>query len=198
MSLEQNLIEMERKRELYWLRYPSHLAYETALESAYDAPLLSYCAWRVHLANSVREAVSGPSIFHPSCTEKILLPPLSSMKTYARQQPNAICRILRSSLRRNLIEDYPPESFDYVVGTAILCHTLYSRNLAAIYKLLKPGGQLLFFEANFWNPQVFLKGVVPPLGRRMGNAQCQIGMRKYELLKAASHQGFSHVDIISL
>ena len=51
----------------------------------------------------------------------------------------------------------PAESFDYIVGTAILCHDAYAENLAALYRLLKPGGQLLFFEANYWNPQVFLK-----------------------------------------
>src|SRR5262249_10217524 len=70
------------------------------------------------------------------------------------------------------------------------------QNLRAIYRLLKPGGQCLFFEANFWNPQVLLKSLFPPLGRWAGNARCQVGMRKYRLLEIASHQGFTHVDII--
>lgn len=107
-----------------------------------------------------------------------------------KQLPNTTFR-----LTNDLLHDYPPESFDYIVGTAILCHDLYSRNLNAIHRLLKPGGRFLFFEANYWNPQVFLKSAIPALGRWSGNAKCQIGLRKYKLLQIASHQGFTHVDV---
>jgi SAM-dependent methyltransferase len=96
----------------------------------------------------------------------------------------------------DLDEDLPPESFDYVVGTAILCHNEYARNLRSIYRLLKPGGQLLFFEANHLNPQVALKDWIPPLGRWAGNASCQVGIHKYQLMKIASNQGFAHIDVI--
>lgn len=53
----------------------------------------------------------------------------------------------------DLTKDLPEESFDYVVGTAILCHDLYPQNLRTLRRLLKPGGQILFLEANYWNPQ---------------------------------------------
>jgi SAM-dependent methyltransferase len=96
----------------------------------------------------------------------------------------------------NLTSDLPAESFDYVVGTAILCHDLYPQNLHAIQRLLKPGGQILFFEANYWNPQVWLKSAIPPLGRWAGNASCQVALRKYRLLRIASQQGFVDIDII--
>jgi SAM-dependent methyltransferase len=73
------------------------------------------------------------------------------------------------------LADLPAESFDYVVGTAIICHDRYPENLRAVHRLLKPGGQVLFFEANYWNPQVFVKSTVPALGRWAGNARCQVG-----------------------
>ena len=112
--------------------------------------------------------------------------------------------LMRSSTRNSvsflpvedLIRDLPTESFDYVVGTAILCHNACEQNLWALYRLLKPGGQLLFFEANYWNPQVALKNAVPWLSVKMGNAPCQIGLRKYRLMKMASRQGFTEIDII--
>lgn len=88
------------------------------------------------------------------------------------------------------------ERFDYVVGTGILCHDRYDENLKAIWRLLKPGGQILFFENNLWNPQVFLKTRVRAIGRWAGNASCQVGMRKFEFLRRASHQGFVNVDVI--
>ena len=72
----------------------------------------------------------------------------------------------------------------------------YDQNLRALHRLLKPGGQILFFEPNFWNPQVALKNSVSWIGRKAGHADCQIGMRKYELMKIASQQGFTEIDIL--
>ena len=82
------------------------------------------------------------------------------------------------------------------MGTAILCHDQFPQNLAALYRLLKPGGQLLFFEANYWNPQVFIKTHVKPIRRWSGEAPCQVGMRRYKLMKAASQHGFTNIDIV--
>jgi hypothetical protein len=42
------------------------------------------------------------------------------------------------------------------------------------------------FEANHWNPQVFVKNVVPMSGRWMGQAACQVATRKFKLMKVAS------------
>ena len=61
---------------------------------------------------------------------------------------------------------------------------------------MKPGGQILFFEANYWNPQVAAKNFIRPLGRWAGMAECALGLRKYVLMKVASHQGFVDIDII--
>lgn len=92
--------------------------------------------------------------------------------------------------------DIPAETFDYVIGTAILCHNRYPETLKAIYRLLKPGGQILFFENNLWNPQVLVKTLVPLVGRWTGNARSQIGMSKYNFLRIASQQGFTNIDVI--
>ena len=194
MTLDENLLQMESKRELYWLRYPStsptklrwraltvrHCFHTLPGESILELGAGSGI-WTQHLAkvlrgeNPITAAVFDEELFN-SANEKSV-----SNTTFV--------------LTRSLTESYAPQSFDYIVGTGILSHNLCSLNLSAIYKLLKPGGQFLFFEANYWNPQVFLKSVIPAFGRWTGNADCQIGMRKYKLLKAASHQGFTHVDI---
>jgi hypothetical protein len=54
----------------------------------------------------------------------------------------------------------------------------------------------LFFEANYWNPQVFIKNSIRPIGRWSGDAGCQIGMRKYKLMQMASNQGFTNIETI--
>ncbi len=194
MTLQQNLHDMEEIREAYWLRYPS----TTPTKLRWRALTVRHCfhtlpgesilelgagsgIWTSHLAsvlrgeNPITGAVFNEAFFHQASENEL---------------PNT-----RFVLTKDLVQDYPPESFDYVVGTGILCHDLFPQNLNAIYKLLKPGGRFLFFEANYWNPQVFVKSIFPRLGRWAGNAECQIGMRKYHLLKVASNQGFTHVDI---
>src|SRR5262249_48864756 len=111
--------------------------------------------------------------------------------TSARKLPNVEYRCVR-----NIAHDLPAESFDYVIGTAILCHDQFPQNLRALYRLLKPGGKLLFFEANYWNPQVGIKNFLRPVGRCLGNADCQVGLRRYQLMKIASQQGFTDIDIV--
>ena len=194
MPIEANLREMERSREAYWRRFPGTspvklrwrastvrhcfhvLPGETLLELGAGSGL-----WTEHLATTLRgENPITAAVFNPDLLEQAL----------ARQLRNTRFVLV------SRLDDLPPESFDYVVGTAILCHDLYAENLAALHRLLKPGGQLLFFEANYWNPQVFIKNTIRPIGRWTGDAPCQIGMRKFQLMKQASHQGFTHAEIV--
>ena len=192
MSVEQNLRAMERSREAYWRRYPATSPVKLRWRALTSATVSTSCRanqsrtrcrhglWTEHLATTLRgENPITAAVFNDDFTRT---PPAQSAEyevppRHRPQRPSA-------------------ESFDYVVGTAILCHDLYAQNLAALYRLLKPGGQLLFFEANYWNPQVFLKNTIRPVGRWSGDAECQIGMRKFQLMKQASHQGFTHIEVI--
>ena len=193
--LMDNLREMERSRERYWLRHPGTsptklrwraltvkhafhvLPGETVLELGAGSGL-----WTEHLTEVLQgENRITAAVFNDTLAERI----------ESRELPNvAVARI------RDLERDLPAGGYDYVVGTAILCHDAYGLNLKALEPLLKPGGQILFFEANFWNPQVLVKSLVPWAARRAGNSPSQIGMRKYRLLQETSRQGFVNVEII--
>ena len=53
-------------------------------------------------------------------------------------------------------EDYEAdELFDTVVGSSVLHHIELDSALKNIFRLLKPGGRIVFAEPNFLNPQVF-------------------------------------------
>src|SRR4029077_3151628 len=192
MLLEQNLRDMERAREAYWLRYPS------------TSP--TKLRWRALMFRHSFHVLPGETILELGAGSGLWTDHLADVL----QEQNPVTRavfnraLLRSSKRssvrfqyvEDLARDFEPEAFDYVVGTAILCHNGYEQNVRALYRLLKPGGQLLFFEANYWNPQVRLKHSVPWVGRKMGNAKCEIGLRKFKLMKMASRQGFTEIDVI--
>ena len=194
MSIEANLAEMEVSREAYWRRYPRTSPFKlrrralTVRHCLHVLPgerILELGAgsglWTEHLSTALR----GQNPITGAVFNEALIQPSKN------RQPNVDFVHVTDIAR-----DLPAGSFDYVVGTVILCHDLYPQTLAALHRLLKPGGHLLFFEANYWNPQVLLKNVIRPVGRWAGDARCHVGMRKYELMKRASHQGFTNVEII--
>ncbi|MBA3262630.1 MAG: glycosyltransferase [Thermoleophilaceae bacterium] len=190
-----NLREMERTREAYWLRHPS----TSSTKLHWRAVTVRHC-FHVLPGESILEIGAGSGLWTKHLTSVLRGEnPVTAAAFNADLAEQAAAQALANTsvaLVSHLDADLSPGSFDYVVGTAILCHDKYSENLRQIHRLLKPGGQLLFFEANYWNPQVLVKSAVPPLGRRAGNARCQIGMRKYRLMKAASHEGFTDIEIV--
>src|SRR5580693_8213856 len=167
---------MERNRERYWLRYPSTSPFklkrramavrhcfhvlpgETILELGAGSGL-----WTEHLTSVLRgENPIVATVFN----DEFGVPPP------ARNLPNVRFHRVTS------LADLPAGSFDYVVGTAILCHDLYAQNLREIHRLLKPGGQILFFEANYWNPQAIVKSALP--ASWVGQSSCHAALRKFK------------------
>jgi len=185
---------MEWHREAYWLRH----AGSSPFKLHWRALTVRHC-FHVLPGESILEIGAGSGLWtaHLSqvlrgenpITAAVFNSDLARQAT-AKGMPNVEVACVSD------LADLPDESFDYIVGTAILCHSEFAQNLRHIHRLLKPGGQLLFFESNYWNPQVALKHWIPALGRWAGNASCQIGLRSYDLMKIASSQGFTHIDVI--
>ncbi|MBA2301064.1 MAG: glycosyltransferase [Acidobacteria bacterium] len=194
MSLESNLRAMERSREAYWRRYPA----TSPVRLRWRAVTVRHC-FHVLPGESLLELGAGSGLWTRHLAEALRGENPITAAVFNRDLADeaAACRLPNSRvIHVTELAELPAESFDYIVGTAILCHDAYAENLAALHRLLKPGGQLLFFEANYWNPQVFVKNTIRPIGRWTGDAECQIGMRKFELMKRASHQGFTKVEIV--
>ena len=195
MTLSDNLREMERRREAYWLRYPG----SSPFKLHWRAAAVRHC-FHVLPGESILEIGAGSGLWTEHLSEVLRGEnPISTAvfnDDLARSgEAKAIANATFLKVD-DLSNDLPPQSFDYVVGTGILCHNEYPAHLEQIHRLLRPGGQMLFFEANHLNPQVALKDWIPWLGRWAGNASCQVGMGKYRLMKIASAQGFSHIDVV--
>ncbi len=195
MTLRENLLDMERVREAYWLRHSA----TSSVKLRWRAVTVRH-AFHVLPGESILEIGAGSGLWtqhlatvfrgENDLTAAVFNEDLASRAEARPLHRTTVVRV------RDLTEDLGAECFDYVVGTGILCHDRYAENLGALYFLLKPGGQLLFFETNFWNPQVLLKNTIPPIGRWAGQASCQIGMRRYRLLQETSRQGFVEVEVI--
>jgi SAM-dependent methyltransferase len=194
MLVEQNLAEMERSRERYWRAYPK----TSPFKLRWRAMTVRHC-FHVLPGERILELGAGTGLWTEHLA-KILKGrnPIAACYFNAEYGNSETWSRLPSvePVFVNDLDDLPAESFDYVVGTAILCHNQFPQNLKKILRLLKPGGQILFFENNLLNPQVFLKNAIPRLGRLLGQARCQVGMSKFEFLRIASHQGFVDIDVI--
>jgi dolichol-phosphate mannosyltransferase len=193
-TLFQNLREIECSREAYWLRYPATSptrlrwranATRHALHVAPGETVLELGAgsgvWTEHLVSVLRqESPMTAAVFNPHLAE------------LARARGVAATDIVTVSQEADL----PLAGYDFVVGTAMLSHDRWRENLAWIVRLLKPGGQMLFLEANYWNPQVFAKAHSRRLARWSRNAECQIALRESEVRDAAAHQGLEETVVV--
>jgi SAM-dependent methyltransferase len=193
-TLEQNLGEMERKRERYWRSYPQSSPHKLRWRA-----LTVRHSFHVLPGESILEIGAGGGVWtrelaavfrdENEITAAIFNRDLAESKDWAAI-PGVHRRVVVS------LAELPEESFDYVIGTAILCHNRFAENLEALHRLLKPGGQILFFEQNLRNPQVLAKSVIPAIGRWSGNARCQIGISKADFRKSASQQGFTDIEVV--
>jgi dolichol-phosphate mannosyltransferase len=193
-ELLENLTEIERSREAYWRRYPTTSptrlrwranAARHALHIAAGESVLELGAgsgiWTEHLAAVLRgESPITAAVFNEDLAE------------LARER--ALPRVEVATISSE--DQLALETYDYVVGTAMLSHYRWQQNLAWIAELLKPGGQMLFLEANYLNPQVFVKANSKRLSRWSRNAECQIALRESEVEEAARHVGLEEVVVV--
>jgi len=133
-TLEDNLREMERTREAYWRRYPATsptklewraltvrhafhvLPGERVLELGAGSGL-----WTAHLAGSLKgECPITAVVFDSVFADELKARSLANTEVVAVES----------------LDELEEGSFDYVVGTAIICHDRYGENLRALHRLL--------------------------------------------------------------
>lgn len=193
MSIEDNLRVMEVSREAYWRAYPN----SSPVKLRWRALTVRH-SFHILPAETILELGSGSGLWTEHLTtvlrgENPITAAVFNEK-FAKEAPKL--PNVQFVTVTDLETQFPVNSFDYIVGTAIICHDLYPQTLAVLQKLLKPGGQLLFFESNYWNPQVFLKNHIPIVRKMSNHPPCQIGMRRYQLMRIASQQGFVNLEIV--
>ena len=92
-------------------------------------------------------AATGASIVAVDISEALLA------RAQQRQLPPDRVQFVRGRFEEVSL----PGGFDAVIGSSVLHHLDVDEALAAICRLLKPGGRVSFAEPNMLNPQVFLE-----------------------------------------
>ncbi len=189
-AAERLLRESERRREIHALRIGTGLGRRLrrrAFLAVRSLPVLPGRSvleigagsglWTEHLAavldnqNSITAAVFDEELAR-ECSAKNL--------------PNTRCIHVT-----DFANQFPAGGFDYILGTDILTEDLCPRILAAAYRWLKPGGQIVFFAPNASNPLFALRRRLGP-----GNRGVQSPLSRKQWTDVASQRGFVNIEVI--
>jgi SAM-dependent methyltransferase len=178
------IAERERVSDRYWMRD------DTLNEMRIQ--------WRACTARHLLHFLPGETILELGCGSGTLTRAIEGVTrgecpiTAATFDPGNDISKLREALpavEALQLQECPGElqgrQFDYVIAANLLDHTCAAVLLIEVLKLLKPGGRLLFFESNPWNPVFQFRrqfARVLPFLRRGDERKLHNRVQLYELM----------------
>lgn len=107
-----------------------------------------------------------------------------------------------SNLRYEVLDfnrerDLPSTEFDYIIGNGILHHLFHSLDeaLRNIKRLLKPGGSILFYEPNIYNPYCALIFTVPFLRAKARLEPTEMAFSRRFIQRKLFRAGFKDICV---
>ena len=91
--------------------------------------------------------------------------------------------------------DFPPDSFDAIIGVSILHDLDWDQALASFRQLLRPGGLVRFSEPNMLNPQIFLQKNIPFLKRLAGDTPDEYAFTRWKIARSLKASGFEGIAV---
>jgi SAM-dependent methyltransferase len=90
---------------------------------------------------------------------------------------------------------FEDQSFDAVVGNAVLHHFELAQTLPELYRILKPGGHFFFTEPNMMNPQIAIEKNIGFIGKRLQNSSDETAFFRWRIAQRLRREGFQHVKV---
>jgi len=85
---------------------------------------------------------------------------------------------------------YPMGTFDAVYGSSVLHHLDLERALREVFRVLKPGGRIVFTEPNILNPQVTVMFKVNATKSYFGVSPDEMAFSRFHAVRALRAAGF--------
>ena len=90
---------------------------------------------------------------------------------------------------------FPDQTFDAVVGNAVLHHFELNTTLPELYRVLKPGGHFFFTEPNMLNPQIAVEKNIKFIGRKLQNSPDETAFFRWSIARLLRGYGFQGLRI---
>jgi ubiquinone/menaquinone biosynthesis C-methylase UbiE len=91
--------------------------------------------------------------------------------------------------------NFPDENFDGIYGSSVIHHLDEQKVWDEMYRLLKPGGKLIFAEPNMLNPQIFVQKNVPFIKKWLGDSPDETAIVRWKTRKRLLQTGFTSVKV---
>lgn len=88
---------------------------------------------------------------------------------------------------------FAANSFDYAVGNSILHHLVLEDAFKDMTRVLKPGGKIMFFEPNLFNPMVWALFKIKPFRKLHGATPDEMAFYKWDIQKVLEKFNFSDI-----
>ncbi len=194
-----NLLELLRKQEYLRSRYWENVDYFLPLRLRWRAQMARHL-FHLFPENSILEVGAGSGQW----TREI---------SSANENRNPICAV---TFNKQLFEDIDPENltaniesvcldvfpgklagrrFDFIVGYHLLTDTNCAELFSELKKLLNPGGQILFFDVNPWNPYYRIRRLFSRLNFLADKREAE-SLNRLDLFSLISEVGYIKIKAL--
>lgn len=90
---------------------------------------------------------------------------------------------------------FPNASFDVVFGSSILHHLDFEKVMPELFRVLKPGGRVVFAEPNMLNPQIFIQKNIPFIKKALGDSPDETAIQRWKFARLMKRMGYGDVRI---
>lgn len=91
---------------------------------------------------------------------------------------------------------FPDNHFDVVFGSSILHHLEMGKATKEIFRVLKPGGKMIFAEPNMLNPQILVQKNVPFIKRWLGDSPDETAIIRWNFSDMMNKIGFINTKVM--
>jgi len=90
---------------------------------------------------------------------------------------------------------FPDNNFEGVFGSSIIHHLDMEKAIKEIYRVLKPGGSIVFAEPNMLNPQIFVERNVAFVKKWLGVSPDETAIIRWSMARMLKENGFKNVRV---